>query len=328
LIEGQIDTAIPIDSLFSNGNIADKGYRLQESLQDKVYDVELQKFKREVVPTMSKTRKKIYVGTASLTSAAWLAVVPHKEDLRMSSLLFQASLCRRYYLDQPTIGANLRCTCKKAAMIDPKGVHLQQFCGIDGFRTETHNALSHCVANVMRGAGCLVRTEQRICPDNGRKSDVATNHNPLGPTPLHIDCMVTSVHDENGETLSNAKALMQGRAAEDGYQYKANDYGELPTKNNFHFLPFIVENHGFIHPQSLKLLEVLAAKAELTWRLPSKVIFEYWLKVLSVTVHRAMANSIVSRARTLTSGIATSKRSAWKPIIPEDVREYMYMNGR
>ena len=117
LIEGQIDTAIPIDSLFSNGNIADKGYRLQESLQDKVYDVELQKFKREVVPTMSKTRKKIYVGTASLTSAAWLAVVPHKEDLRMSSLLFQASLCRRYYLDQPTIGANLRCTCKKAAMI-------------------------------------------------------------------------------------------------------------------------------------------------------------------------------------------------------------------
>ena len=328
LIEGQIDTTIPIDSLFSNGNIADKGYRLQESLQDKVYDVELQKFKREVVPTMSKTRKKIYVGTASLTSAAWLAVVPHKEDLRMSSLLFQASLCRRYYLDQPTIGANLRCTCKKAAMIDPKGVHLQQFCGIDGFRTETHNALSHCVANVMRGAGCLVRTEQRICPDNGRKSDVATNHNPLGPAPLHIDCMVTSVHEEDGEILSNAKALLQGRAAEDGYQYKVNDYGELPTKNNFHFLPFIVENHGFIHPQSLKLLEVLAAKAELTWRLPSKVIFEYWLKVLSVTVHRAMANSIVSRARTLTSGIATSKRSAWKPIIPEDVREYMYMNGR
>ncbi len=82
-------------------------------------------------------------------------------------------------------------------------------------------------------------------------------------------------------------------------------------KITFHFIPFIVENHGFIHPQSLKLLEVLAAKAELTWRLPSKVIFEYWLKVLSVTVHRAMANSIVSRARTLTSGIATSKRSAW-----------------
>ncbi len=54
-------------------------------------------------------------------------------------------------------------------------------------------------------------------------------------------------------------------------------------------------------PQSLKLLEVLAAKAELTWRLPSTVIFEYWLKVLSVTVHRAMANSIVSRARTLTT---------------------------
>ncbi len=86
------------------------------------------------------------------------------------------------------------------------------------------------------------------------------------------------VHEENGETLSNAKALLKGRAAEDGYQYKVNDYGELPTKNNFHLLPFIVENHGFIHPQSLKLLEVLAAKAELTWLLPSKVIFEYWLK--------------------------------------------------
>jgi hypothetical protein len=70
--------------------------------------------------------------------------------------------------------------------------------------------------------------------------------------------MVTSVHEENGETLSNAKALLQGRVAEAGYQYKVNDYGELPTKNSFHFSPFIVENHGFIHPQSLKLLEVLA----------------------------------------------------------------------
>jgi hypothetical protein len=66
-----------------------------------------------------------------------------------------------------------------------------------------------------------------------------------------------------------------------------------------------VQNHGFIHPQSLKLLDVQAAKAELTWCLPSKVIFEYWLKVLSVTLHRAMAYSIVWRARTLTSGIAT-----------------------
>jgi hypothetical protein len=63
-----------------------------------------------------------------------------------------------------------------------------------------------------------------------------------------------------------------------------------------HFLPFIVENHAFIHPQSLKLLEVLAANAELTCRLPSKVIFKYWLKAISVTRHRAMADSIVSRA--------------------------------
>jgi hypothetical protein len=37
---------------------------------------------------------------------------------------------------------------------------------------------------------------------------------------------------------------------------------------------------------------------------------------------------VILQVRTLTSGIATSKRSAWKPVIPEDVREYMYMNGR
>jgi hypothetical protein len=68
-----------------------------------------------------------------------------------------------------------------------------------------------------------------VSPITGRKSDVATNHNSLGPAPLHIDCMVTSVHEENGEILSNAKALLQGRAAEDGYQYKVNDYGSLFT---------------------------------------------------------------------------------------------------
>jgi hypothetical protein len=86
--------------------------------------------------------------------------------------------------------------------------------------------------------------------------------------------MVASVHEENGERdIIECESGFARTSREDGYQHKVNDDGELPTKNNFHFIPFIVENHGFIHPQSLKLLEVLAAKAEFTWRLKQHIYY-------------------------------------------------------
>ena len=214
---------------------------------------------------MARNRKAIFVSTCSATGSAWLTVVPRREELRMQPAHFQAALCHRYYLDQPSIPTNLRCTCKRGAVIDGKGVHIQQFCAMEGMRSETHDSVARTIADIMRGAGCLVRTEHRVCPDNGRKSDCSTNQNPMSPEPLHVDVKVTGVHPETGQ-MSNANALRQGRAAEAGFNSKVNDYyGNLPTTdNNFQLLPFSIENHGYIDPRSLKLLELLAAKAELT----------------------------------------------------------------
>jgi hypothetical protein len=76
----------------------------------------------------------------------------------------------------------------------------------------------------MRGAGCQM-------------SRPIITH--LGPAPLHVDCMVTSVHGENGEILSNAKTLWQGRAAEDGYQYKLKIM-DLSTRNSFNYLKYYI----------------------------------------------------------------------------------------
>ena len=324
-LSSQLDFTITTDSLFARHNFADKGSKLQEALQDRIYDKELTSFKSEVLPTMSRTRKAIFVGTSTATASAWLTVIPNKDELRLQPEHFQAALCHRYHLDQPSICTNLRCSCKRGAIVDAKGAHFQQFCAMEGLRSDTHNAIAHTLANIMRGAGCLVRTEQRVCPDNGRKSDCSTNQNPLSPLPLHVDVKVTGVHPETG-ALSDANALKQGRAAEAGYKEKIQDYGNLPETNNIQLLPFSVENHGFIHQQSLKLVEVLAAKAELTWRLPSKVIFEYWLKLLSIALQRGIGIAIVSRARTITSGIAASKSAAWRPVIPEEVRVYMHVD--
>lgn len=323
----KLQSAITIESLFARDNYANKGCKLQEALQDQIYDKELQTFKSEVMLSMSRNRKAIFLSTCSAAASAWLTVIPRREELRIPSAQFQAALCHRYHLDQPSIPTNLRCTCKRGAMIDVKGAHIQQFCGMDGLRSDTHDSVAHTLADIMRGAGCLVRTEQRVCPDSGRRSDCATNQNPLASEPLHVDVKVTAVHPETGQ-LSNANALKQGRAAAAGFSEKINDYGNLPTTNNFQLLPFSIENHGFIEPRSLKLLEVLAAKAEISWRIPSKVIYGYYLKLISVSLQRGMANSIVSRARTISSGIATSKSAAWRPVIPEQVREYMHIDRR
>ena len=51
--------------------------------------------------------------------------------------------------------------------------------------------------------------------------------------------------------------------------------------------------------------------------------------MLSVSLHRGVGISIVSRARTIASGgIATSKNAAWKPVVPEEVRAYMHIDRR
>ena len=161
-LSAQLDSVIPIDSLFNKTNYVDKGCKLQESLQDRIYDKELQTFKNEVVQSMARNRKAIFVSTCSATGSAWLTVVPRREELRMQPAHFQAALCHRYYLDQPSIPTNLRCTCKRGAVIDGKGVHIQQFCAMEGMRSETHDSVARTIADIMRGAGCLVRTEHRV----------------------------------------------------------------------------------------------------------------------------------------------------------------------
>ena len=97
-------------------------------------------------------------------------------------------------------------------------------------------------------------------------------------------------------------------------------YGGSPAAYKFQLLPYVVEDRGYTHPESLKLLEVLAHRTEIAWRLRAKIIYDFWLKLLSVTLQRSIAHSILFRARTLTC--RTEGRDNILPIDIDEVRTY------
>ena len=304
---------------FNADNYADKGMKLQANLQQRLYDQTIVMFENDVVPRMSNARKAIFTGTRSMAASAWLTAIPHRQDLSMLPDEFQSALCYRYALDQPCILQNMRCPCKRNAVVDMKGHHISVGCAYTGKRTETHDSIRDTLHQIIGSAGHAARTEQRIANDSGDKSDITVPINPFGGERLEIDVLVTGVTPESGR-LSTAKALQRGRAADAGYQSKVLTYGGSPAAYKFQLLPYVVEDRGYTHPESLKLLEVLAHRTEIAWRLRAKIIYDFWLKLLSVTLQRSIAHSILFRARTLTC--RTEGRDNILPIDIDEVRTY------
>ena len=304
---------------FNADNYADKGMKLQANLQQKLYDQSLYQFETEVVPRMSNARKAIFTATRSMVASAWLIAIPHRQDLSMLADEFQSALCTRYNLDQPSILQNMRCPCKRNTMIDMKGHHISVGCAFTGKRTETHDNVKVTLYQIIRSAGHNARMEQFLSNDTADKSDITVPINPFGGERLEIDVLVTAVTPESG-SLSSNKALQRGRAAEVGFRGKIAIYGGSPAAHNYQMLPYVVESHGLIHPTSLKLLEVLAHRTESVWRLRAKTIYDFWLKLLSVSLQRSVAQSILFRARTLTCH--TEGRDNILPIDIDEVRTY------
>ena len=68
-------------------------------------------------------------------------------------------------------------------------------------------------------------------------------------------------------------------------------------------LPFVIESNGLLHPKSKQFLKWLANKCADMRRLSPKVMYNFFLKSVSITLQRNIAKSINSRLATCLSNI-------------------------
>ncbi len=69
-------------------------------------------------------------------------------------------------------------------------------------------------------------------------------------------------------------------------------YNELCKLNRFGFLPFVFESNGFLHADSITFLHQIANNCAADKGIPTDAIFNYFLKGLSFSLQKSIANSI------------------------------------
>ena len=67
------------------------------------------------------------------------------------------------------------------------------------------------------------------------------------------------------------------------------------NSNNFDFIPFIFETNGYIHPTSRLFLKKLAKVAADIKKVNCNILFNYFVKRLSICLQKNLAHGINSR---------------------------------
>ena len=92
------------------------------------------------------------------------------------------------------------------------------------------------------------------------------------------------------------------RAAKSRYSQKITKYAPfMQTRPDAEFLPFVFETSGAMHADATQLLSKYANHAADIKKIPQAIIYDYFLKIVSVAFQRNLADSICSRLHNLSS---------------------------
>ena len=87
------------------------------------------------------------------------------------------------------------------------------------------------------------------------------------------------------------------RAEEKERKYRAL----MESRDNAEFIPIVFETSGSIHPQATKLLRKYAKYASEIKKIPADAIYNYFLKIISTSFQRALADTINNKIYHLSS---------------------------
>ena len=101
---------------------------------------------------------------------------------------------------------------------------------------------------------------------------------------------------QNGDLkVSNQSLNDADYRAKEAFNKKMRDYDEICSNRGIKFIPFVISTTGKIHNEATNFLMDLATKASDRRHVNVNVIYNYYLKILSVCLAKHIAHNISSR---------------------------------
>jgi hypothetical protein len=178
------------------------------------------------------------------------------------------------------------------------GHHLAHGCNWKNGNNIIHDGIKTTLKGILQSAGnwCALEERQLFDGNNKRPDITIYNYNGTGQR-LLLDTSCTTTHHVTraGELNLPNNAANTGQAAQSMFQVKNDKYVPLCTAAGFGFLPIIFETNGYAQKEVLTLLDNTSKKASDTSCIPAGILYNYYLKLLSVSLQKGITASITTK---------------------------------
>lgn len=237
-------------------------------------------------------------GLLNDAAGKFIEALPTNSQLKMSSKAYSRAIRYRYQLIVEDLLAGRRCVCTQRPVLDIGGNHLAHGCNVKGCNNRTHDGLKHTMKGIISSGGSWTTLEERnLFAGSDKRPDITIyNHNGGGQRLLLDTSCTTTMHvNRAGEINLPNNAVNIGQAAQAMFTKKNRDYLTLCNDNGFGFLPIVFETNGFMHEAVCKLLQDTSKRASEISSIPAGTLYNYYLKLLSVSLQKGLADSITTK---------------------------------
>ena len=248
----------------------------------------------------------------------WIEAIPkrHNNANKMSKKEFNAAMCFKYFLPQPSIATHCRCAC--GIFPDAYGHHLAGGCRTGKDRHETHDSLNYLVRGIAQYAGIHTIAEPlhvfaNVDEHTGMRPDaIMKNPPPLlsrNGRDVLIDVSVTSTFPNtqrgslpvlgNGARSSSmtlAQAQNRGSSSQVRCNEKNTKYRALSNEAGLEFIPLVFESCGRMHSCVKDFVSNCCKVASENRNIPHKVLTKFWLRNLAFRLQHQLSKSIVKKS--------------------------------
>jgi hypothetical protein len=237
-------------------------------------------------------------GLINNEAGKFLEAMPTNSQLQMHAKEYRHAIRFRYQIKVDGLIEGRRCGCLNHPILDINGHHLAHGCNWKNCNNLIHDGIKNTLKGILQSAGNWTTLEERHLFDgNAKRPDITIyNHNGGGQRLLLDTSCTTTLHvTRAGELNLPIHATNTGQAAQAMFDKKNDGYLQLCTTAGFGFLPIVFETNGSVHKDVIKLLDDTSKRAADTSCIPAATLYNYYLKLLSISLQKGLAASITTK---------------------------------
>ena len=243
----------------------------------------------------------------------WLESKCNNQQQTLTNEQFRISLRRRLGIKVEGYMVGQQCSCKRA-VLDPLGHHMAGGCGQGMYRIQTHDEQCGMLAQCARHAGFKIRREEKGLfigedVDNRERPDITICNPPnIHDNKILLDVTVvnTILYEKNGQKPSTR--YREDQVVEVGAKTKlAETRKNYKYKAGYQFIPIVFESSGFVSLKTLELLKMIAKQGENHTNIAQDILYNYYLKLVSIRLQKSLANAIIGKRRMCCAGVVNAQ---------------------